>query len=105
MRARPQLEAGAQFDYPILGSTALAAGTVGVVEVASVVSGFGSVAEFSTSRVSALHMEDTSPGDISGSTTVRSMFQIDAIALKTTLWAAFGLRAAGHAQWLQGATW
>jgi hypothetical protein len=100
-----QLEAGPKFDYPILASTALAAGTVAVVEAASVVSGFGSTAEFSTSKVSTLHVEDTSPGDISGSTPVKSMYQIDAVALRTTLWAAWGLRAAGHAQYLTAATW
>ena len=50
-------------------------------------------------------MEDTTPGDISGSTPVKSMFQIDAIALRTSLWAAWGLRAAGHCQYLTGATW
>jgi len=71
---------------------------VAVVEAASVVSGFGSVPEFSTSKVSALHMDDSAPGDISGSSPVRSMWQIDALALRTTLWAAFGLRAVGHAQ-------
>jgi hypothetical protein len=102
---RLKLVAGPKFDYDIISSTALAAGTVAVVEVASLVSGFGSVAEFNTSKVAALHMEDTTPGDISGSTPVKSMFQIDAIALRTSLWAAWGLRAAGHCQYLTGATW
>jgi putative ABC transport system substrate-binding protein len=89
---------------------ALAAGTVGVIEVASFVSGFGSTAEFSTSKAGVFHSEDTSPTDVTGgapspASPVKSLFQIDAIGLKTTLWASWGLRAAGHAQWLQGATW
>ena len=101
---------GPKFDTPIITSTSLAAGTVAVVEVASVVSGFGSVVEFNTTNVAAVHMEDTSPQDITGGSPspaapVKSMFQIDAILLRTTLWAAWGLRAAGHAQWIQGATW
>jgi Phage capsid family len=101
---------GPKFDYPIFASGALAAGTVAVVEPASLVSGFGSTAEFSTSKVAALHMEDASPQDITGGTPspavpVRSMFQTDAIALKSTLSASWGLRAAGHAQWIQNTTW
>ena len=105
-----KLSAGLQFDTPISASTSLAAGTVGIVEAASFVSGFGSVAEFNTTKVAAVHMEDTTPADIvsAGGTVaapVKSLYQTDAIGLKTTLWASWGLRAAGHAQWLQGATW
>jgi len=36
---------------------------------------------------------------------VKSLYQTDAIGLKTTLWATWGLRAAGHCQFLTGATW
>jgi hypothetical protein len=101
---------GPKWDIDILTSTALAAGTVGVVEISSFVSGFSSVAEFSTSRDTLLHMEDTTPTDITGGSPspavpVRSMFQIEGIALKTNLWGAWGLRAGGHAQWLKGCTW
>jgi hypothetical protein len=101
---------GPKFDYDIVASTALSAGTVAVVEVASVVSGFSSVPEFRTSQVAAYHAEDTSPTDITGGTPspavpTRSFFQTEAIGLKMDVWAAFGLRAAGHAQWIQGATW
>jgi hypothetical protein len=93
-----------------LASTALATGTVAVLELASFVSGFGTVAEFSTTKVAALHMEADAPIDITGGTPslavpVKSMFQTDAIALKTNLWASWGLRAAGHAQYITGATW
>jgi len=68
------------------------------------------VAEFSTTRTGLLHMEDTTPTDITGgspspATPVRSMFQVEAVGLKTDLWCAWGLRAGGHGQWLKGATW
>jgi len=100
---------GPKWDYDIIASTALAAGTVAVVEIASFVSGFGSTVEFSTTKVSAVHLEADTPADIvSGGTAavpVKSLFQTDAIGLRSTLWAAWGLRAAGHAQWIQGATW
>jgi len=105
-----EFTAGPKFSTDIISSTALAPGTVAILEAASFVSGFGSLAEFSTSKVTAMHMEDTTPADITGGTPspavpVKSMLQIDAIALKTSLWAAWGLRAAGHCQYLTGATW
>src|SRR6516165_12318185 len=93
---------GPKWDYDIIASTGLAPGTVAVLEIASFLSGFGSTAEFNTSKVAAVHMEADTPADLSGSTPVKSMFQVDAIALKTSLWAAWGLRAAGHCQYLTG---
>jgi len=107
---RLKMIVGPRFDYDVIASTALATGTVAAIEVGSFVSGFGSTAEFSTSRIGAMHMEDAAPTDITGGTPspavpVKSLFQTDMIGLKTTLWASWGLRAAGHAQWLQGATW
>src|SRR6516164_6797893 len=105
-----KLTAGPKFDYDIIASTALPTGTVAVLDIASFVSGFGSTAEFNTTKVGALHMEDTIPADIvsTGGTVaapVKSLYQTDAIGLKTTLWATWGLRAAGHCQFLTGATW
>ena len=105
-----KLTAGPKFDYDIIASTALPTGTVAVLEIASFVSGFGSTAEFNTTKVGALHMEDTTPADIvsAGGTVaapVKSLYQTVAIGLKTRLWATWGLRAAGHAQWIQGVTW
>ena len=101
---------GPKFDYDILASTALAAGTVAVVEIASFVSGFGSTAEFDVTKVGAVHMEADAPADIVSAggavaTPVRSLFQVDALALKSNLWASWGLRAPGHAQFITGATW
>jgi hypothetical protein len=100
---------GPQFDTPILASTALAAGTVGVIESASFVSGFGSTPEFSVSKVAVLHMEDSTPADIvSGGTAAvpaRSLFQIDSLGLRMTLNAAFGMRATGHTQYITTTSW
>jgi hypothetical protein len=105
-----KLTAGPKFDIDIIASTALATGTVAVLEVASFVSAFSDVVEFSTTKTGALHMEDTSPTHITGGTPspavpVKSIYQIDALALKSTLWASWGLRATGHCQFLTGATW
>jgi hypothetical protein len=101
---------GPKFDYDIIASTSLPAGTVAVVEVASLVSGFSSVPEFRTSKTAIYHSEDTSPTDITSGTPspavpVRSAYQTDSILLRMDVMAAWGLRAAGHAQWIQGALW
>jgi hypothetical protein len=101
---------GPKFDYDIVASTALATGTVVVVEVASFVSGFSSTPEFRVSNQAIYHAEDTAPTDITGgspssASPVRSLYQTDALALKMNLWAAWGLRAANHTAWITGATW
>jgi hypothetical protein len=83
---------------------------VAVVEAASFVSGFSPVPEFRVSDQAIYHAEDSSPTDITGGTPspavpVKSLWQTDALALKMDLWAAYGLRAGGHAQWLSPTSW
>src|SRR5262249_9222977 len=55
---------GPKWDIDILASTEIAAGTVGVIELSSFVSGFSSVAEFSTTNTALMHYEDSAPTDI-----------------------------------------
>ena len=74
---------GPKWDYDIIGSTVLAAGTVVALEVASFVSGFSAVPVFRVSNVSIYHAEDTSPQQITGGTPspavpVRSLFHVSA---------------------------
>jgi hypothetical protein len=102
---------GPLWDYPIIASAALAAGTVIAIELASLVSGFAPDAEFKiVPGASILHMEDTAPTNITGGTPspavpVKSLWQVDAHGLRLVLRASFGMRAAGHAQYISGATW
>jgi hypothetical protein len=101
-----KMTVGPQFDVPIVGSTALPTGTVAAIEVGSFVSGFNPVPEFRASDQSSFHFDDTAPADpVMGGQPVKSMFQIDALALKMDLWAAWGLRAAGHVQFVSGVSW
>jgi hypothetical protein len=107
---RLKLIAGPKFDYDIIASTSLPSGVVAVVELASFVSRFSSVPEFRVGPDASIHFEDTSPQDITGGSPspavpVRSMFQTDSIALKMDMFASWGLRAAGHAQWIAATTW
>jgi hypothetical protein len=101
-----KMTVGPQFDVPILASSGMAAATVAVVESASFVSGFSPVPEFRVSDQAIYHAEDTAPADpIMSGTPVKSLWQTDALALKMDLWAAYGLRAAGHAQFTSPVTW
>lgn len=102
-----QFGATAQTDVlPVSASAALANGTVIALEPESFACTFGAP-QFSISNVAALHMEDTTPGQIvSGtpSTPVKSMFQIDALALKMTLWGDWVMRAP-HVSFMTGVQW
>jgi len=80
---------------PVLQSSSLAVGTVVCVEGSSFVSAFSNVPEFSVDEHAAFHMEDTNPQDVTGGTPspavpVRSMFQIDSIALRMILRTSWG---------------
>ena len=104
--------AGPKFDYPVLASAALAAGSVVAVEAGGFVSAFGPEPRFDTSDASVIHEEDTTPlaiGTAGSPNTVaapaRSLFQTDATALRMILPCSWGLRAAGHVAWVTGATW
>jgi hypothetical protein len=98
-----KLLAGPRFDVPILPSTALASGTVVLIEASSLVSGFDSVPEFETSRVSLLHMEDATPAEFPAAP-MKSMWQADSFALKMILRGSWAMRAP-HVAYITGATW
>jgi hypothetical protein len=102
---------GPRWDYDVLSSQPLQASkTIIALEPSSLVCGIDPVPEFSVGTQPTLHMETATPQDITGGTPspavpVKSMFQVDAIALRMLLRVAWGLRAAGHVQFISGATW
>jgi hypothetical protein len=106
-----KFKAGTHFDYPVLASPALAAGTVVAIEAESFVSGFSAVPEIDTTSAAVLHMEDSTPVQLvsgagpSVASPLRSLFQTDSTAIRMVLRCSWGLRASGHAQLLTGATW
>jgi hypothetical protein len=100
-----KMTVGPQFDVPIIASSGMAAGTVAVVESASFVSGFSSTPEFRVSDQAIYHAEDTAPIDVVAGVPTRSLFQTDALGLKMDLFAAYGLRAAGHVQFVSPTSW
>jgi hypothetical protein len=92
---------------PVEGSAALADGTVVCIEAPSLAITLADP-EFEASKMAAVHQEDTAPADIvsggAAAVPVKSMFQIDATALRMTLRADWAMRAA-HVSYLTGATW
>jgi len=109
-----QLLAGAKFDMPVLQSTSIAVSTIIMVEASSFVSAFGPTPEFLTGQEMTIHMEADTPADIvAGGTAAapaKSMFQVDSVALRMTLRAAWGLRGAtvagkANIAYITGATW
>jgi hypothetical protein len=101
---------GPKWDYPILASSTLADGTVVAIESSSLVSTIGETPSFETSTGVTLHMEDTTPQDITGGTPspavpAISTYQRDLVALKMIFASDFGMRAAGHVAVVTGASW
>jgi hypothetical protein len=86
------------------GSVPLAGGTVLALEPASLAIMLG-VETFDVADVGTLHMEDTTPGDISGgSTPVKSLFQTDTLALRMILRGDWAMRAP-HVAYMTGVSW
>jgi hypothetical protein len=96
--------------FPIAGSAALPDGTIIAIEPSSFASTIGAP-EFEVGTVATIHQEDTAPADIVGGVSpgvpawpTKSMWQVDAIALKMTLWADWCMRAP-HVSFMDAVTW
>ena len=104
--ARLKLVAGPKFDTPVLQSNSIPDKTVIAVESSSFVSAFDSVPQFEVADQIAIHMESATPQDpLMGGQPVKSLWQVDSIALRMRLWAGWGLRATGHVQVIVGTNW
>jgi hypothetical protein len=110
--AAVKMWAGPKFDYPVLASAALAAGTIVAVEAKSFVSGFSATPTFDTSDQTVVHLEDTSPAQIGTNGTpnvvaapLRSLWQTNSSAVKMILRCSWGMRAPGHVQFVSSTTW
>lgn len=98
--------------YQILSSTAIAVGTVIMVDAEDFVTATGDVPEFEISNEATLHMEDTTPLQIGTTGTptvvaapVQSMFQTAQLAIRMLLDVSWAMRRTGMVQYLTAATW
>jgi hypothetical protein len=107
-----KMRIGPRFDYPVLASAALAAGTIVAIEVKSFVSGFSATPTFDASNQTVVQLEDTSPAQIGTVGTpnvvaapLRSLWQSNCTAVKMILRCAWGMRAPNHVQLVSSTTW
>lgn len=97
--------------FTVIESTIVAAGTVLMVDAADFVSVNGGV-EFDISEQATLHMEDTTPLQISTvgapnvvAAPVQSMYQTAQIAIRMLLTITWAMRRTGMVQYITGANW
>jgi hypothetical protein len=96
------------FPFPILASSALAAGTVMVIASNALVTAADPLPRFQLVDNAVLHFDDTTPRDIDTAavaTTVKSLWQSDLIGLRTILEISWGLRSANGVAWMTGTNW
>jgi HK97 family phage major capsid protein/HK97 family phage prohead protease len=108
---REEISQGRLSGWPVIVSGTVPAGTVIVIDAAD----FVSVAEgprFEISDQATLHMEDTTPTDISTAGTpavvafpAKSMFQTDSMALRLIMPMNWVIRRTGTVAWVAGVTW
>jgi len=97
--------------FQIIESTTVPTGNVYVIDAADFVSVNGNL-EFDVSEEATLHIEDTTPQNISGvgapnvvAAPVESMFQTAQIALRMLVNINWAMRRTGLVQWMTGVNW
>jgi hypothetical protein len=85
-------------------------GMVIALDAADFVTAGAEAPRFEVSDQATLHLDDTSPQDITGgtpspATPVKSMFQTDSLALRLIWPLNWSLRRTGMVSWLTGVTW
>jgi HK97 family phage prohead protease/HK97 family phage major capsid protein len=109
---RDEIGQGRLGGWPFIQSGTVPAGTVIVIDAADFVAVTGDGPRFEISDQATLHMEDTSPTDISTTGTpavvafpAKSMFQTDMLALRMIMPLTWAIRRTGTIAWLTGVTW
>jgi hypothetical protein len=105
-----RLLASPTFNYTIIGSSALADGTIVGIAPDAIVSGYDGVPEIDVSKYGTAHFEDTTPLPlVDGSSTVapgvRSAWQSDTLFLRLRLKCCWGPLATGMVQVVNSVTW
>jgi HK97 family phage major capsid protein/HK97 family phage prohead protease len=106
------LRGGTLLGYPVAQSSTVPLGTVALVDAADFFTATGDEPRFEVSDQAVLHMEDTTPAQISAAGTpnvvaapVRSMFQTDSLALRMIMDLNWTMRRGGMVAFVQGVTW
>jgi hypothetical protein len=97
---------GAQFKLKIFASSGVPAKTLIALAPAALCSATDPTPRLDASRDAMQHMEDVSPADpIMGGTPVKSMFQLDSVSIRLTLFVAWAMRAPLACAYTAGITW
>ena len=106
------LRGGTLLGYPVAQSATVPVGTVALVDAADFFTATGDEPRFEVSDQAVLHMEDTTPQQISAAGTpnvvaapIRSMFQTDSLALRMIMDLNWAMRRAGMVAFVQSVTW
>jgi hypothetical protein len=89
--------------FPLAASSGMAAKSAACIEPESLAFAIADP-EFAVGNVAAIQQEDTAPADLLTIPPVKSMFQIDAIALRMVVFAAWAMRAP-HAAYMTAVNW
>lgn len=109
---REEISRGTLLGFPILQSTTCAYRTMFLIDAADYITATGDTPNFAVSDQAVLHMEDTTPAQITtgGATPafaspVRSLFQTDSIAIRMIMDINWALRRTGIVQWTDTLVW
>ena len=112
LAARAAIRLNRPLPLTIWSSAGLAAGTIVAIDPRGFASAFGTDPTITANTDSAIHMEDTSPTELSATDTpntvaapVRSLWQTDCTVLRMILPVAWTMRAAGAIAYITGVTW
>ena len=92
------------FQFPVLPSAALPAGTVIAIAGNGLAAAIESVPDIRASIEATFH-EETTPAVLMTAPPVRNLFQTDALALRMVLPCDWALRSSGAIAFVQGASW
>jgi HK97 family phage prohead protease len=92
-------------DYTVIGSGTVPAGKIIAIDAADFVTVGGEAPRFEVSDQATLHMEDSTPGPIHGSTPVRSLWQTDSLGLRLILPINWCMRRDGMVAFVENIAW
>lgn len=108
MPFREEIGQGRLAGYPIIKSTNSAVDTWWLVDAADFISAAGDVPRFDVSDQAVLHMEDTTPLDVTTAavgTSVKSLWQTDSIGVRMLMDLNWALRRTGMVQYMTAHGW
>jgi hypothetical protein len=101
---------GPQFRWSILASSGVAAKTLICLAPLALCSATDPAPRLESARDVAVHMEDTSPQDLTGGSPspavpIKSLYQVDTISIRLTMFVSWAMRAAGACAYVPAVSW